>query len=153
MTEPWRLSLDDLAGSWTLRRRIVHADGTRAALVGTCTFEPAEGGLRQVERGILRLGGRQMEAWQVYLWRPGPEVRFADGRLFHEVGPGRRPAAAHPCGADRYAVSYAFAGLPEGRWSARWRVRGPRKNYEMRSAYARADACGGGRAGASMDSG
>ena len=151
--EGWRLSLADLAGAWMLRRRIAHADGTVATLEGSCAFEPDGEGLRQVERGTLRLGGRALEARQAYLWRPGPEVRFADGRAFHPVGRGLRPEARHLCGADVYEVRYGFEALAGGRWTSEWRVRGPRKDYAMTSAYARAAACGGGDGGASKGSG
>lgn len=137
MTEDWRVTLRELAGRWRLERRIVHAGGSVGVLSGICAFEDDEDGLRQVEVGTLRLAGREMAARQVYLWRPGPDVRFSDGRAFHEVGAGRRPVATHLCGNDVYRVSYGFDGLAEGRWCATWQVRGPRKDYEMRSLYAR----------------
>lgn len=150
---PWRLSLDDLAGQWTLWRRVDHADGTAAALDGTCRFEADRGGLRQTEIGTLRVGSSALEARQVQLWRPGPRVLFADGRAFHAVGEGRRPAARHLCGADLYEVTYDFAELPDGRWAVEWRVRGPRKDYVLRSRYHRVAACGPDRRGASKGSG
>ena len=138
-------------------RRISHGDGTVAALIGRCAFRPARDGLRQTERGLLDLGGRSFDARQDYLWWPGPEVRFADGRLFHAVGPGRRPVAEHRCREDLYQVSYDFDALGAGRWATYWRVRGPRKSYTMRTTYERADpcadACGESRGGASRGSG
>ena len=153
MDGAWRLSLADLEGAWAMRRRIAHGDGTVAALVGRCDFSAEEDGLRQTERGFLDLDGRWFDARQHYVWRPGPEVRFADGRFFHAVGPGRRPAADHACGDDLYEVCYDFQALGAGKWSTCWRVRGPRKKYVMRTTYARPDACGGARRRASKGSG
>jgi hypothetical protein len=149
----WQLSLADLEGAWTMRRRITHGNGTVAALNGACAFRPGKDGLRQSERGLLDLDGQSFEARQDYLWRPGPEIRFADGRPFHAIGAGRRPEAEHRCGEDHYRVSYDFDALGSGTWATYWRVRGPRKTYTMRTTYTRVDpragACGGSRRRAS----
>ncbi len=133
----WRLALADLAGRWRMDRRIVHADGAEGTLAGTCDFEADGCGLRQVEDGVLRFAGREMTARRTYLWRPGLEVRFADGRAFHRVGPGRTPSARHLCGPDVYVVRYRFDGLASGRWEAVWEVRGPAKDYTITTVHSR----------------
>jgi len=43
------------------------------------------------------------------------------------------PAAEHDCPPDHYRVRYDFRSWP--RWQADWRVRGPRKDYTLGSAY------------------
>ena len=140
-----------------MHRRISHGDGTVAALIGLCVFRPEGDGLRQTEGGLLDMDGRSFDARQDYLWRPGPEVRFADGRPFHNVGQGRRPEAEHRCGGDLYQVSYDLVAIGAGRWATYWRVRGPRKRYTMRTTYERKDmpaaACRGARGMASKGSG
>lgn len=126
-------------GRWSLDRTIQVAGGPDGRLAGETVFAPVPGGLEQRERGTLRLGdGPQMTAERRYLWGPGPEVRFADGRPFHTIGLGRRPDARHDCGPDVYLVRYDFALLEAGEWIADWDVRGPRKDYAMRSVHRRA---------------
>jgi hypothetical protein len=77
-----------------------------------------------------------MEAERVYLWRAsgaGIEVLFDDGRPFHRIDDSAE--AAHWCDPDQYDVTYEFGRWPK--WSSRWRVLGPRKDYVMVSNYSR----------------
>ncbi|MGL4281653.1 MAG: DUF6314 family protein [Albidovulum sp.] len=133
--------LADFAGRWSVGRRIedrlARAEG---CFDGVAEFAPgAQGGLTYRETGELRLGdGPAFTAERSYLWREGGGriiVDFADGRPFHTFDPAE-PAAHHLCVADDYTVRYDFSRWPE--WQAEWTVRGPRKDYTMRSLYRRA---------------
>ncbi len=133
------MELMDFAGIWRLTRRVAHDDGTRATFEGRAALAPDGEGLRYREEGVLRLPGHPpMTASRTYLWRPAPEgvaVLFEDGRPFHAIDLRTpRPEAAHPCGADLYRVSYDLSTWP--RWSAAWRVDGPRHAYAMVSRHA-----------------
>lgn len=127
----------DFEGDWQVSRRIEDAlSGQAGRFTGVVRFERDGVGLRYAERGVLELGGTSMEAERVYLWRSGSdgiEVFFDDGRFFHRIGAAGE--AAHWCDPDQYDVTYDFAGWPK--WSSRWRVLGPRKDYVMVSEYRR----------------
>lgn len=132
----------DFLGDWALSRRIEDARaGAGGRFEGAAVFtEAGPGLLRYEERGGLRMGtGPVLTAERRYLWRfEGARVAvlFEDGRAFHGFDPAGRPEASHWCDPDAYAVRYDFADWP--RWRAVWRVTGPRKDYVMDSAYARA---------------
>lgn len=122
-----------LLGRWRLARTIEDAyAGQRSTVTGLVELvaeRPGEihweergrwdrpGGVVEVRRG-LRLR-REAAGW----W-----VLFEDGRPFHPWTPGAE--VVHPCGADTYR------GLVTGdpsRWSVRWDVTGPAKDYSMTS--------------------
>ena len=127
----------DFEGDWQVSRRIEDTlSGQDGRFTGVARFERDGVGLRYSERGVLELGGASMEAERVYLWRAsgdGIEVLFDDGRAFHLINGSSE--AAHWCDPDQYDVTYDFAGWPK--WSSRWRVLGPRKDYVMVSDYRR----------------
>jgi len=133
-------SLVAFLGHWSMARDIRHADGLEGRLDGTARFtRSGPGRLTCDEDGWLTLGAAApLHATSRTLWRAAPgaiEVAFADGRPFHRIALGAgRPETVHLCPPDRYAVTYDFTGWPL--WSARWRVEGPRKNYEMTTRYA-----------------
>jgi hypothetical protein len=133
---------DDFVGLWAVARRIDDAAGGQAGQFdGQAVLEPeAEQDLVYAEAGSLQMGaGPAMTATRTYRWHfvgDRVEVFFADGRPFH----GFRPAdgdveAKHLCGADLYRVRYEFGAWPV--WTARWEVRGPRKDYAMVTQYRR----------------
>ena len=127
--------LDDFAGRWTIVRDITHADGTRGRFDGAARFEPRGDGLDYVEEGVLRIGqGAPLSAAQRYRWEADLSVYFEDGRFFHHVPPAGGDTA-HWCAPDQYDGSYDFAHWPA--FEVIWRVRGPRKDYRMRSRYVR----------------
>ncbi|GAA0286251.1 DUF6314 family protein [Rhodovulum strictum] len=143
--------LGAFAGAWRIERVIEDARaGHVARFEGQAVFTPDADGLVHAESGRLHLPGQApMTAERRYLWRQGAsgiEVFFEDGRFFHAIAPGPRAQALHDCPPDRYEVGYDFARWPD--WSSLWRVAGPRKDYAMRSAYARLGACAGTGAGA-----
>ncbi len=132
------IGLQDFAGRWLLERTIrdtrAGRDGTFA---GTASFEAQGPVLLYRERGELRMGGAAMAAEQSHVWRQEGTricVVFRDGRPFHCFETGvAAPGARHDCAPDIYDVSYDFGAWPE--WRSEWRVRGPRKDYVMASAY------------------
>ncbi len=106
---------------------------------GVATFAPDGEGLIYREEGELRLGkAAPIRAERSYRWRTGAdhrlEVLFEDGRPFHGFSPAKALSAQHFCDPDTYEVTYDFSGWPA--WRAVWRVRGPRKDYEMTTDYA-----------------
>ena len=134
--------LADLAGAWTLARRIRDARaGAVLRLSGTARFEPAgAAALEYSENGVLTLpDGQRLAAERRHRWLDvpgGAEVLFADGRPFHALRWAPVAAAQHPCGEDRYQVRYDFRRWPV--WWAIWRVTGPGKDYLSVSRYRRA---------------
>lgn len=130
-----RPALDLFEGAWVFDRVVTHASGDRATVTGRAVFSPCEDGLRYDETGEMSLnGGPALTATRRYVWTAGGEVLFEDGRPFHALpAPGQE--AEHWCDPDLYRVRYDFADWP--RWSAEWQVSGPRKDYRMRTTYAR----------------
>lgn len=127
-------------GRWIIERRIEDVRAGRAGrLAGTARFERAGTALAYAEEGTLRLGdGPPMVATRRYTWHDAGagtiEVRFADGRLFHRFYADEpSPTAVHDCPPDQYRARYDFSRWP--RWTAEWRVRGPRKDYGIVTEY------------------
>jgi len=131
------LELWDFEGEWQITRRIEDAlSGQEGQFAGAASFVRDVAGLQYSEKGLLTLGGASMKAERVYLWRAsgaGIEVLFDDGRPFHRIDDSAE--AAHWCDPDQYDVTYEFGRWPK--WSSRWRVLGPRKDYVMVSNYSR----------------
>ena len=75
-----------------------------------------------------------MQVVRRMLWGPGLSGAFEDGRPFHDV-PTEGGAVSHWCAPDRYDGHYDFSRWPEFR--VEWRVRGPRKDYQMVTDYRR----------------
>ena len=127
--------LGDFEGRWALSREIRPASGAAGRFEGEAEWQPSEGGLAYVERGLLMLEGHApMQAERRYFWEEGLNVYFDDGRFFHQVPP-EGGEAAHWCDPDQYDVTYDFMQWP--RFETKWQVRGPRKDYEMISFYSR----------------
>lgn len=123
----------DFIGRWQIARQITQADGGRARFDGIAEWAP-DGAY--VERGQLDMGTAQFTAERRYRWTEALDVFFDDGRFFHSV-PRCGGDAAHWCDPDQYDVHYDFSRWPE--WTARWQVKGPRKDYVMVSTYRRAE--------------
>lgn len=126
--------LQDFLGDWRLAREITHGDGSAARFEGRAEWRAEDAGALYVETGELIIGAGRFAAERRYRWGADLSVWFDDGRFFHHVPPGGG-AAAHWCDPDQYDAEYDFSRWPE--WTARWRVRGPRKDYEMLSHYRR----------------
>jgi len=137
--------VDRLAGLWTLERRIAG----RGAMRGTARLAPLpKGWIEYREEGELRLAtGERLDATRSYRFRALPDgfaVFFDEAapRLFHEIRPVLLPDgslqghARHLCAPDLYLSEYRFA--PDGQFSVRHAVRGPRKDYTISTRYRRA---------------
>jgi hypothetical protein len=132
--------LNDFAGSWTIKRDIDDRLGGSGRFEGQALLEPYKGGLRYAEKGTLTLNtGASMRAERIYHWQQDGRliaVTFEDGRAFHRFDPSLGGAGdRHYCDPDIYDVIYAFEDWPT--WSSHWTVKGPRKDYVMRSVFSR----------------
>ncbi|MGH1413029.1 MAG: DUF6314 family protein [Pelagimonas sp.] len=125
--------LSDFLGSWSLERDIQHADGNQAQFHGQATWTADRDGANYLETGELVMPGQGVfRSERRYRWDRDLRVFFDDGRYFHTV-PALGGETAHWCDPDQYDASYNFENWPH--WSCQWRVRGPRKDYEMTSRY------------------
>ncbi|WP_369168043.1 DUF6314 family protein [Streptomyces sp. R28] len=135
-----------LAGSWRAERSVRDlasgAAGADGEFSGTTAFGPLEGGgLLHQESGTFVWQGVPRPAERTLRFLPGAargtaDVRFADGRPFHDLDlTSGRHIADHPCSADLYRGE--FTVLDEDHWRTVWRVRGPAKNLVLTTDYAR----------------
>ncbi|MGV9250345.1 DUF6314 family protein [Streptomyces sp. NPDC003697] len=98
-------------------------------------------GLVSRESGTFVWRGVRRPAERTLLFlRAGPpgtaEVRFADGRPFHDLDlRSGRHVADHPCAADLYRGE--FTVRDRDHWRTVWRVRGPAKDLVLTTDYAR----------------
>lgn len=134
---------DRLAGEWTLQRNI---EG-QASMSGVATFTPLETGmLKYREEGRIRLAdGKEFDGHREYLFERAPGgflVHFAETppRLFHAIaivrdGDALAGSATHLCMPDTYDSSYRF--LPDGSFTIRHTVHGPRKDYLSATVFRR----------------
>lgn len=136
-----------LEGAWRIERALDDKlRGQQGRFEGRAVFAPeADGTLSYREEGRLALGGFETLAHQRYLYafpafERAPhraEVRFADGRPFHELDLSDGLwAAGHRCGADVYRGR--FRALGADRWWVRWIVTGPLKDQALESLFSRA---------------
>jgi hypothetical protein len=133
-----------LAGRWRVSRSVRDlASGTEGQFTGTTEFRAdgeESGGLLHHESGIFVWQGVARPAERTLRFLPGPcgtaDVRFADGRPFHDLDlTSGRHAADHPCSADLYRGE--FTVLDADHWRTEWHVRGPAKDLLLRTGYAR----------------
>jgi hypothetical protein len=132
-----------LAGTWRVTRSVRDlAGGDEGTFTGTTVFGPLEGGgLLHEESGTFTWQGVRRPAERTLRFLPGPvpgaaDVRFADGRPFHDLDLSRgRLVADHPCAADLYRGE--FTVRDEDHWRTVWRVRGPAKDLVLTTDYAR----------------
>ncbi|WP_371672663.1 DUF6314 family protein [Streptomyces sp. NBC_00289] len=103
----------------------------------------AGGGLLHRESGIFVWRGvpRSAERTLRFLSGSSPataDVRFADGRPFHDLDlTSGHHVADHPCAADLYRGE--FTVHDRDHWRSVWRVRGPAKDLVLTTDYARED--------------
>ncbi|MET9393956.1 DUF6314 family protein [Streptomyces sp. NPDC006624] len=131
-----------LAGRWRVSRTVRDlAGGAEGEFSGTTEFSALEGGgLLHHESGTFVWQGVARPAERTLRFLPGPDgtadVRFADGRPFHDLDlRSGRHVAGHPCAADLYRGEFTVLGA--GRWRTVWRVRGPAKDLVLRTGYVR----------------
>ncbi|HLL34337.1 MAG TPA: DUF6314 family protein [Streptomyces sp.] len=133
-----------LAGSWRVERSVRDlASGDEGHFDGTTVFGPLEGGaLLHRESGTFVWRGVARPAERTLRFLPGAagagtaDVRFADGRPFHDLDlTTGHWVADHPCAADLYRGE--FTVRDPDHWRTVWRVRGPAKDLVLTTDYAR----------------
>lgn len=135
--------LAHLAGRWRVTRTVRDlAGGDEGRFDGTTVFSRLpEGGLLHEESGTFTWQGVARPATRTLRFLPGhvpgtADVRFADGRPFHELDlTSGRYVAGHPCAADHYRGE--FTVLDADHWRTVWRVAGPAKDLVLTTEYAR----------------
>ncbi|MFJ4524166.1 DUF6314 family protein [Streptomyces sp. NPDC088810] len=135
--------LAHLAGRWRAERAVRDlASGAEGRFTGTTVFSPLEGGgLLHEESGTFTWHGTARPATRTLRFLPGPtpgraDVRFADGRPFHELDlTTGRYVADHPCAADLYRGEFTVRDADH--WRSVWRVGGPAKDLVLTTDYVR----------------
>ncbi|GGW19483.1 hypothetical protein GCM10018980_56300 [Streptomyces capoamus] len=135
--------LAHLAGRWRVERAVRDlAGGAEGHFTGTTVFGPlADGGLLHEESGTFTWQGTARPATRTLRFLPGPtpgraDVRFADGRPFHELDlTTGHWIAGHPCAADFYRGEFTVRDAD--RWRTVWRVGGPAKDLVLTTDYVR----------------
>jgi hypothetical protein len=132
-----------LPGTWDLERTI---EG-QATMSGIAVFSPLQPGLLKYrEEGRIRLAdGKEFDGHREYLFESAPRgflVHFAETsrRLFHAIavvhdGDALAGSARHLCTPDTYDSGYRF--LPDGSFTLRHTVHGPRKDYLSATVFRR----------------
>jgi hypothetical protein len=125
-----------LAGAWSIERDINAGDGS---FTGTATFTAQpDGTVRWSEEGQVQLNGYAGPATRVLLVHPASpwEVRFDDGRLFHEFDLATGSCSVeHLCGPDIYRGTFTVVGDDE--LLVAWEVTGPGRADAITSRYRR----------------
>jgi hypothetical protein len=132
--------LEDFIGVWEITREVIEGTGARARFAGQAVWTATGHGAHYAETGVLRLeSAPPMTAERRYVWHPDLSVYFEDGRFFHRV-PASGGQATHFCDPDTYDVDYDFSDWDFSDWPQfrlSYVVRGPRKDYTLRSHYRR----------------
>ncbi|MET8825323.1 DUF6314 family protein [Streptomyces sp. NPDC004610] len=133
-----------LAGRWRVERTVRDLGGDgEGRFTGSTVFEAAGDGegLLHRESGTFVWQGVARPAERTLRFRPGAapgtaEVRFADGRPFHDLDlTSGRHVADHPCAADLYRGEFTVTGADH--WRTVWRVGGPAKDLLLVTEYTR----------------
>ncbi|CAL9376125.1 hypothetical protein SUDANB58_00956 [Streptomyces sp. enrichment culture] len=132
-----------LAGRWRTTRSVRDlASGDDGRFEGVTVFSPlAGGGLLSHESGGFTWRGVTRPAERTLRFLPGSapgtaDVRFADGRPFHDLDLATgHHVAEHPCAADLYRGEFTVRDAD--RWRTVWRVGGPAKDLVLTTDYAR----------------
>jgi hypothetical protein len=133
-----------LAGNWKVERSVRDlASGDAGHFTGTTVFSPLEsGGLLHHESGTFVWQGVPRPAERTLRFLPGPDgtgtadVRFADGRPFHDLDlTSGHWVTDHPCAADLYRGEFTVRDADH--WRTVWRVGGPAKDLVLTTDYAR----------------
>lgn len=138
MTAETALDPADLVGAWTMTRTIDDRRASERATVDGTTelVRQDDGRIRWSEQGTLHSATGDIPVSRVLFVEPrdgGWFVTFEDGRDFHPWAPGDE--VVHPCAADTYTGRVD----PDGpdRWTVRWDVTGPAKDYTMTTELTR----------------
>jgi hypothetical protein len=140
---PVRDVLAHLAGRWRVERTVRDlTSGHEGRFEGATVFSPIEGGgLLHEEHGTFTWQGVARPAERTLRFLPGSspaaaDVRFADGRPFHDLDLATgHHVADHPCAADLYRGEFSVRDADH--WRTVWRVGGPAKDLVLTTDYAR----------------
>ncbi|MFF5536109.1 DUF6314 family protein [Streptomyces cinerochromogenes] len=135
--------LAHLAGRWRVERDVRDlASGAEGHFSGVTVFSALDGGgLLHEESGTFTWQGAARPATRTLRFLPHPvpgraDVRFADGRPFHELDlTTGRYVADHPCAADLYRGEFTVRDADH--WRTVWRVGGPAKDLLLTTDYVR----------------
>ncbi|OIK08039.1 DUF6314 family protein [Streptomyces monashensis] len=136
--------LAHLAGRWRVERSVRDlTSGDAGHFSGVTVFSTLDGagGLLHEESGEFTWRGTTRSATRTLRFLPGAapgtaDVRFADGRPFHELDlTTGRFVADHPCAADLYRGEFTVRDADH--WRTVWRVGGPAKDLLLTTDYAR----------------
>ncbi|MFG3199444.1 DUF6314 family protein [Streptomyces sp. NPDC048208] len=138
-------ALGFLAGRWRVTRTVRDLSGAdEGHFEGHTVFGPlpdGADGLLHEEAGEFTWQGVTRPATRTLRFLPGAvpgtaDVRFADGRPFHDLDlRDGRHVAGHPCAADFYRGEFTVTGA--GHWRSVWRVGGPSKDLVLTTDYVR----------------
>ncbi|MFG2880886.1 DUF6314 family protein [Streptomyces sp. NPDC048297] len=137
--------LTHLSGRWRVTREVRDlAGGDEGRFEGVTVFAPLpDGGLLHEESGTFTWRGVARPATRTLRFLPGrvpgtADVRFADGRPFHDLDlTTGRYVAGHPCAADFYRGEFTVRDADH--WRTVWRVGGPAKDLVLTTDYVRED--------------
>ncbi|WP_330461789.1 DUF6314 family protein [Streptomyces sp. NBC_00820] len=145
MGEFWPVAdvLAHLAGRWRVTREVRDLAGDDAGrFEGVTDFVPLpDGGLLHEESGTFTWQGVSRPATRTLRFLPGAtpgtaDVRFADGRPFHDLDlTTGHCLAGHPCAADFYRGEFTVRDADH--WRTVWRVGGPAKDLVLTTDYVR----------------
>ena len=149
MSEYWPVTdvLAYLAGGWRVERSVRDlASGAQGSFSGATVFEPLddeendETGLLHHESGtfVWQDVARPAERTLRFLTDGDgrADVRFADGRPFHDLDlTSGRHATDHPCAADLYRGEFTVRDADH--WRTVRRVGGPTKDLLLTTDYTR----------------
>ena len=151
MSEYWPVTdvLAYLAGSWRVERSVRDlASGAQGSFSGATVFEPLddeendETGLLHHESGtfvwqdVARPAERTLRFLADGDGAGRADVRFADGRPFHDLDlTSGRHVTDHPCAADLYRGEFTLRDADH--WRTVWRVGGPTKDLLLTTDYTR----------------
>ncbi|WP_367324416.1 DUF6314 family protein [Streptomyces sp. HUAS ZL42] len=133
-----------LAGRWRVERSVRDlASGDGGRFEGITEFGPLNGeaGLLHHESGTFTWRGVSRPAERTLRFLPAgapgtADVRFADGRPFHDLDLTTGwHTADHPCAADLYRGEFTVRDADH--WRAVWHVRGPAKDLVLTTDYVR----------------
>ncbi|MEU6508072.1 MULTISPECIES: DUF6314 family protein [unclassified Streptomyces] len=132
-----------LAGRWRVERSVRdRASGDEGHFTGVTVFSALDdGGLLHEESGDFTWQGVTRPATRTLRFLPGAvpgtaDVRFADGRPFHELDLSTGwYVAGHPCAADFYRG--VFTVRDADHWRTVWGVGGPAKDLLLTTDYVR----------------
>lgn len=135
-------TLGFLAGRWRVTRTVRDLAGAdEGYFAGHTEFSPLDGGLLHEEAGEFTWQGVTRPATRTLRFMAGAEpgtadVRFADGRPFHDLDlRSGRYIAGHPCAADFYRGEFTVTDADH--WRSVWRVGGPKKDLVLTTDYVR----------------